>query len=171
MRSRRVTDRLAALAELRDAQRVAAYQAMDDEVDLNGLWPTLRKRGTTVLLPRVDRNDDLSMQFIEWEPSSSLVTSRRGVGEPVGAAEPLEEIDVVLLPSVALDDGGTRVGFGAGFYDRALAGRSVSPPLLVGVAFDVQRMPRIEARQWDVPVDVVVTDEVELRPGRDGARV
>ena len=75
----------------------------------------------------------------------------------------LRDLDIVFTPLVAFDTAGNRVGMGAGFYDRSFAfrkhRRNWRRPLLIGVAYDFQRVPHIPARTWDVPVDLVVTDK------------
>jgi 5-formyltetrahydrofolate cyclo-ligase len=77
----------------------------------------------------------------------------------------IESIDVIALPCVAVDPAGTRVGFGTGFYDRALAGigELASPPILVGAAFEAQLLGAIDRRDWDVPLDLVVTEKRTIR--------
>ena len=71
---------------------------------------------------------------------------------------------MVVVPCVAVDPSGNRLGFGAGYYDRALAGPS--PVIRLGVAFEVQVVDRIEPAPWDVPLDVVVTESRVIRPAR-----
>ena len=97
---------------------------------------------------------------------------RYGIPEPrtdvAHVARAAAELDVVLVPSVALDTAGNRMGMGAGFYDRALerVRASAAPPLLVGIAHDTALVDALEPAPWDVPVDVVVTDRRVLRPDR-----
>ncbi len=111
------------------------------------------------------------MDFVPWEPGSVLEPNRYGIGEPKGDAVAVADLDAVVLPCVAIDDLGNRVGFGAGYYDRALgglrSGDDPARPRLIGVAFDNQRCDAIAAQPWDVSVDVVVTDLVVLRPASD----
>ncbi|MGA9423336.1 MAG: 5-formyltetrahydrofolate cyclo-ligase, partial [Rhodanobacteraceae bacterium] len=81
------------------------------------------------------------------------------------------ELDVVLVPLVAFDRHGHRLGFGGGYYDRAFAflhGRDMpGSPLLIGIAYAMQELPRIEASAWDVRLDYVATENelIECRPG------
>ena len=158
-------DRVAALPEVRAAQRVAAYVALPDEVNPSGLWPRLATRSTTLLLPRITAGAERLLEFAEWDGRAPLEANDLGIGEPHGPAVPLADIDVVILPCVAVDDLGTRVGFGAGYYDRTLAGPDEGRPSLVGVAFEVQRVDRIAANPWDVPLDIVVTEAGVSHPG------
>ena len=66
------------------------------------------------------------------------------------------------MPCVAVDPDGHRLGFGAGYYDRALAGAAATAR--IGVAFEVQVVDRLEPAPWDVPLDVVVTEARTIRP-------
>jgi 5-formyltetrahydrofolate cyclo-ligase len=174
--SGQVVQRLLELDEVRQARRLAGYAALADEVRLAGLFEELDRRGTQLALPRVSGE---GLEFATWSPGDDLATGRFGVGEPTGGTVALPSLDVVVVPCVAVDDRGTRVGFGAGFYDRTLgagsdeqaAGDGGDPqaggsgPVVVGVAFEVQCLGVIERRGWDVPLDVVVTDDRIIRAG------
>jgi 5-formyltetrahydrofolate cyclo-ligase len=110
------------------------------------------------------------MSFHRLRRGAALITNRYGILEPAAGAPfvaPLA-LDLLLMPLVAFDEGGARLGMGAGFYDRYL---SRIPqrlrPLLVGVAHEVQRSPQeLPAAPWDVPLDGVITETgwQRLRP-------
>jgi 5-formyltetrahydrofolate cyclo-ligase len=78
-------------------------------------------------------------------------------------------LDVLVMPLVAFDRRGTRLGMGGGYFDRALAG-AASRPLRVGVGFDFQEVNEIPAEPWDVPLALIVTDRRVLRPRRQAGR-
>jgi len=151
---------LEGLTELGGPGRVATYVALADEVDVTAPAERWRAAGWVLHLPRLMGGGE--MEFARFGPGDELVANRYGIGEPTGPAVGVADLDVVIVPCVAVDDNGTRVGFGAGYYDRALA--ATPRPFLVGVAFEVQRFTSIERRPWDVPLDVVVTDAGVLRP-------
>jgi 5-formyltetrahydrofolate cyclo-ligase len=149
--------RLVGLPELEDATLLAGYLALPFEVDLADAQESLRSDGRVLHLPKVD--DDATgphMRFVEWRPGAEIVANRFGVGEVEGPTVALSELSAVIVPCVAVAADGTRVGFGAGYYDRALAG--APEPVRIGVAFEVQVVDRIDRQAWDVPMDVVVTD-------------
>jgi 5-formyltetrahydrofolate cyclo-ligase len=157
---------LAGTEPLRAASRVGLYLPTDGEVDLAGLHPLLRDRGTEVLLPVI--GPGATMTFRRLDEGVDLVTNRYGIAEPAGDGTDdvaAGDLDVVLVPCVAVDPGGRRLGFGAGFYDRALADAERRPQT-VGVAFDCQVLERIDAQTWDVPMDLVVTESGVVEPGR-----
>lgn len=105
------------------------------------------------------------MRFVRFETDGDLHRNRFGILEPdhrYGDRASVRSLDVVLLPLVAVDRRGWRIGSGAGFYDRALqhlrADRRWRRPKLIGIAYDFQIVERIDAQPWDVPLDAIVTE-------------
>jgi 5-formyltetrahydrofolate cyclo-ligase len=100
--------------------------------------------------------------------TATLVRNRFGIPEPVcGQAMASRWLDLVFVPLVAFDATGTRLGLGAGFYDRALAWRhlrrSWRGPRLIGLAYSFQQVPAIAQQPHDVHLDAVVTDRGVIR--------
>jgi 5-formyltetrahydrofolate cyclo-ligase len=96
-----------------------------------------------------------------------LPPGRFGIRSPAppASALPFAELDVVLVPLVAFDRHGTRIGMGGGYYDRGFAFRIAAPPppFLVGLAYHWQLHEPLDRRQWDVPLDAVITDRAVHR--------
>jgi 5-formyltetrahydrofolate cyclo-ligase len=159
---------LPVLSELRrslpEARRgspvVALSVPVDGEIDSTGVAADLRSDGWTVVLPVV--LDDRNMEFREWRAGGELARGRFRVLEPL-QGEVLEP-DIVVVPCVAVDAAGNRLGFGKGFYDRALG--SGPRPVAVGAVFDEQVVAAVPVEPWDVPLDVVVTPTRVIRPDR-----
>lgn len=154
-----VCDHVVALLSAHRPGTVAWYLATDGEVDLSGALDRTRGAGWRPHLPVV--GPARSMAFAPWDDGAELVPNRYGVpepGVPPAAHVAAIALDVVLLPCVAVDRRGHRLGFGAGYYDRALAGSHPGRPLLAGVAFDVQVVEEVPARPWDVPLQALVTE-------------
>ena len=159
---------------------LATYRALHEELDLGEAVHEWRRRNWTLHLPRIAADGPSpgarTMDFVVWDPhdpDAGLLPNRFGIDEPEGAPVPVTELDVVLVPCVAVDPTGTRVGFGAGYYDRALAPgvATTRRPTLIGVAFATQQLASIARETWDVPLDVVVTDASVIRPsGSPGQR-
>ena len=168
--SERVAAELATLLGAQRPGRLATYLASDGELDPNVAAPQLRAAGWELHLPVLVGR--WSMTFVAWTEHAELVENRYGIPEPrtdvEHAARTAAEMDVVLLPAVALDGAGNRMGMGAGFYDRTLEGIRTEhrTPLLVGIAHDAALVDALEPAPWDVPVDVVLTDRRVLRPDR-----
>jgi len=152
--------------EFRHAHSVAGYVAVRGELDP---MPVLRRAladGKAVYLPRVV--DATRMVFARWESGDELHTGRYAIPEPAGDAPTVapEDIDLVVVPLLGFDARGVRLGNGAGYYDRAFAFKRAPAgrrPLLAGVAYALQQCPALEAASWDVPLDVVATEQGVIR--------
>lgn len=150
----RVVERLFAMGPVRRARTVLLYAGATDEVDVTGIVPMLRDAGTRTLFPRV-RGDHLDL--VTASDVLSLTLGYRGIREPVGPAIDPSVVDVAIVPGVAFDVHGGRLGQGGGHYDRLLADLS-EDALTIGVCFACQVVPRVPREAHDLPVDVVVTE-------------
>jgi 5-formyltetrahydrofolate cyclo-ligase len=158
-----VRDRLRTLPVFSAAQRIGGYAAVASELSLGPTFDEAIRRGQSVYLPHVEHTAP-EMRFAHWNGQSRrLMVNRFGIPEPlVDVAELVaaESMDVILLPLLAFDGVGGRLGSGAGFYDRALAFRRErpAPPWLIGIGFACQEVAQIPMAEWDVPLDLVVTE-------------
>ena len=153
---------LLALVENAGIESLSAFLAFDGEPDLGPALELLRQRGLRVVLPVITGQAASSMlQFRDWKPASPLVKGRFGIAEPAtGDVVSPKDLDLVLLPLVAWDPSGGRLGMGAGYYDRALAGTSDDPhPLRIGVAYELQKVERLPSDPWDVRLHQVITEK------------
>lgn len=149
-----------------ESDSVAAYLSNDGEIDLAPVIEDLIARKKKMSLPKVNSDQGL-MHFCDWQPSEELVSNRYGILEPTKEAmRPLVAHSLVLTPLVAFDSVGNRIGMGGGYYDRLLSKKSASEestyeerPLIVGVGYEFQQLGVIEAEEWDIPLDAVVTDK------------
>jgi 5-formyltetrahydrofolate cyclo-ligase len=166
--------RLLKLPAMRRGARVAAYLAMPGEVDLSRCIERAQRRGVDMYAPRIGSLRRREMSFVSLGPGAARELNAYGIEEPERCSPPLPPIalDVVIVPLVAFDRHGQRLGMGAGFYDRALRrlrdrDRRWRRPRLVGVAFSFQQVPEIPAAPWDVPLDLVVTEREVIVPRRE----
>ena len=140
---------------LADAKTIVAYYSLPDEVDTHRLIDDLLADGKTVYLPKVISDEE--MVLCRYTGADSLREGAFGIMEPVGAPIPAEEvIDVVLVPGMAFDASGNRLGRGKGYYDRFLKTLATPRPHLIGVCFDFQKVEVVPTTSCDVKVDVVV---------------
>lgn len=160
-----VSARLRALPAMRAAGLVAAYRAVRGEIPLEDLMDGPSARYT---LPRVRGRD---LEFVVRRSGQSFEPGAFAIPEPVGGeVVALADHDVVLVPVVAFDADGYRVGQGQGFYDRALAALAAPRPspglVLIGVAHSFQQVGEAPRHPWDVPLDAVMTESglVEVAP-------
>lgn len=133
---------------------VAGYRAIQHEIDPAPLLAALDARGLTLALPAISAD---ALVFRAWRPGLPLVPGAFGIEEPGASAVRLEP-DVVLVPLLAFDRRGHRLGYGAGYYDRALAAlRAGAGVRAVGLAFDFQGVEVLPSDGHDEPLDAVVT--------------
>jgi 5-formyltetrahydrofolate cyclo-ligase len=148
---------------LRGARRIALYAALPDEVPSRPLFEAFAALGKPLLFPRTTPGGGLEFAAVrDW---SELVPGRYGVLEPPAQApaQPLGEGDLVLVPGVAFDRAGRRLGRGRGFYDRAFPSRGV--PFLMGVAYEIQLVDAVPHGAGDRAVQAVVTERGVYRAG------
>lgn len=140
---------------------LAAYCAFDGEPDLDAALHELAGLGVNVALPVVrfasGRGD---VSFHQWTPDCVMTANRYGILEPVGTPEiPLIRFDLVLLPLVAWDNRGGRLGMGESYYDRAFQPFAQSPrPVRMGVGFEVQKSAHIPLDPWDIRLHAMITE-------------
>jgi 5-formyltetrahydrofolate cyclo-ligase len=151
--------RLRVLPELRRARHVLLYAASRAELDPAGLIGHLRARAVATSFPRVVGDE---LEAVAAADLRTLELGYRGLSEPTGPAVALEVVDAVLLPGVAFDPVGGRLGQGGGHYDRLLA-RLPEHTARIGVGFACQLVPRVPREAHDLPVDIIVTDRATYR--------
>ncbi|WP_107082239.1 5-formyltetrahydrofolate cyclo-ligase [Streptomyces caatingaensis] len=146
------------LPELAGASTVAAYVSIGREPGTRALLEVLRGRGVRVLLPVLLPDNDLDWGL--YRGPGHLVRAGRGLLEPDGdrlGVSAVTEADAVLLPGLAVDGRGVRLGRGGGSYDRVLARLSRPGPARVVLLYDHEVVPRVPAEAHDQAVDAVVT--------------
>jgi 5-formyltetrahydrofolate cyclo-ligase len=137
-------------------KRFAVYAPSDGELDPSPIAEHLLAANKVVALPVVERSRQLS--FYRYTSTTPIVRNRFDIPEPdTRSAIPvaLAMLDVVLLPLVAFDDAGSRLGRGGGFYDATFAERHT---LRIGLAHELQHHPQLQHQHWDAPLDAVITD-------------
>lgn len=166
-RSARIVERLTHLAPVAGARAVALFWPMEDrhEVDLRALDARLRDRAVRVAYPCLDpETHAMTFRFV----SNPGAMQEMGFGFREPASNDVEaaadELDVVVVPALAVDPRGHRVGYGGGHYDRTLP-RFAPPAASIAVAFDFQLVPETPRTEGDVSVGWVVTDAREMECG------
>ncbi|MFG2722561.1 5-formyltetrahydrofolate cyclo-ligase [Streptomyces sp. NPDC048416] len=160
--SLRLADRALALPELAGAGTVAAYISVGSEPGSRALVHSLYARGVRVLLPVLLADNDLD--WAAYAGPERLVPAGRGLLEPDGerlGPDAVTAADAVLLPGLAVDARGMRLGRGGGSYDRALARIEASghTPALVVLLYANEVVARVPVEPHDHPVQAVVTPE------------
>lgn len=155
--ARAVCEHIATFPHWPGVRRVALYIANDGEMDTAPLAALCRGSGKLLFLPIM--GNDKTLSFAAWDADTLLLRNSYGIDEPPATATRMEasELDIIFLPLVGWDRQGNRLGMGGGYYDRSLAG--VKGPLLAGLGYTAQELPKVPRDKWDVRLDIVVTED------------
>lgn len=157
--SARIVAHVLALPEIREARVVYAFRPLVErrEPDLRPLLRTLRERGTDVAVPFVAALDPPAMAFRRWRLDDETFDA---AGLPTAHGDIAPPPDAVIVPALAADRQGIRLGYGKGFYDRFLNG---FPGFTVCPVFDFAFVDALPADTYDVPVRAVATETTVWR--------
>ncbi len=159
-----IRDALLSRPEIQMAGTIAAYYSIGSEPDTRGLVYALWKRGTYVLLPLLRADGDLD--WASYEGPDSLRPGPRGLlepGEPPRGVQAVARADAVLVPALAVDRAGNRLGRGGGSFDRALA--RVGPLIpLIALLYDGELLDQVPAEPHDVRVRAVAQPSSAITP-------
>ena len=155
--------RLICQVEFQRAQAIMIYLPLPDEVDVTPVALRGWQEQKTIAAPKIswDQRHMIPIEIRSLE--SGLVAGRRGLREPdKGEPLPVQMLDLVVVPALAYDRRGNRLGRGAGFYDRFLSSPGFRG-VAAGLAFREQLAEDVPVSENDVPVHMLVTDEEVLR--------
>jgi len=163
----RLIAHLVATRLYRVSRRIAVYLPNDGEIDPVPLMARIWKTNKTCYLPILSRLRHDRLWFAPFTQDTPLAANRFGILEPVVPARTwvrAQALDLILMPLVGFDTHGNRLGMGGGFYDKSLAYLRHRllwrKPHLIGLAHDFQRVKKIDACAWDVPLQAVATDQL-----------
>ncbi|MBS1039186.1 5-formyltetrahydrofolate cyclo-ligase [Gluconobacter cerinus] len=141
-----------------DAPSVAAVWPLPGEIDLRPLCSRLARDGRRVALPETTPKGT-PLVFREWSEETPMLAGRFGTSHPDG---PILVPELVLVPFLAFDRKGFRLGYGGGYYDRTLAQLNVPA---IGFGFAFQEMKSIPVGPYDIPLSVIVTEKETIQTG------
>ncbi|RMD47596.1 MAG: 5-formyltetrahydrofolate cyclo-ligase [Aquificota bacterium] len=144
-----IVKKLINLPEIKKAKYILLYYPHKNEVNILPLFQILK--GKILLLPRTDSKDIFPVMVNSLE---NLKKGKFGILEPEGNPVQIEKIDVVIVPAIAFDKKGHRLGYGKGYYDRFLKNFKGTK---IGVAYDFQVVEEIPKEEHDIPVDLIIT--------------
>jgi 5-formyltetrahydrofolate cyclo-ligase len=157
-RSQKIVERVLASAPFARAKVVALFWPMleRNEVDVRPIEAAAREKGKLVAYPSLQDEARMTLRLAE---SSSLEERGHGFAEPAEGASEAEASDelLVIVPALAIDPTGHRIGYGKGFYDNLLA-RICPPAFALGIAYDFEVVPEVPRAPHDRAVDLVITD-------------
>jgi 5-formyltetrahydrofolate cyclo-ligase len=160
-RSQAICERVSALPEFERARTIIGYMALRKEADPGPLLRTAERAGKAVGLVRVETESRLDLHH--YREGEALVPNEYGIHEPASDAPRIaaHEVDLIIVPALAVDARGYRIGFGQGYYDRLLP--ALERAFKVVIAYDFQLLLETPFTHGDVAVDCVVTDRHTLR--------
>jgi 5-formyltetrahydrofolate cyclo-ligase len=167
-RSARIVERLEGMDAIRAAKSVALFWPIEErhEVDLRALDASLRARGVRVAYPTILESQAMIFRYVD-DPSQMLMHDLGFVAPaPAEEGEEARGLDVIVAPAIAIDPAGHRIGYGAGYYDRALA---QAEAVTIAVAYDFQLIVEVPATASDVPVQWIVTDRRVMAASNESA--
>jgi len=163
-----VRDRFIAEFSPKPGTVVSAFWPVGDEFDIKPTIEALHRCGCVVALPVVTVKH-MPLTFRVWEPDTQFILSSFSIPEP-GPDRPPATPDISLVPLLAFDGEGYRLGYGGGYYDRTLQQlrllRRDPPFVAIGVAFAGQETARLPHEPFDQPLDCVITEQATRRFGR-----
>ncbi len=149
-----------------NSKHIALYIPMQGEISPLPLAHIARQMGKSVYLPILMPFLKNRLWFAPWNADTRMQPNRYGIPEPVYHGRhliPATHLDMVITPLVAFDQDCQRIGMGGGYYDRTFAflrfRQHWQSPKLIGVAYEFQKITRISAQAWDVPLHTVVTEQ------------
>lgn len=140
-----------------EARVIAGYNPARGEADIFPALLALAAREKTIALPAI--TPEKQLVFRAWQPGDTLTANRYGMLEPPASGKSLTP-DVLLVPLLAYDAEGFRLGYGGGYYDRTIAALREAKILkaAIGIAYACQEHPRLPVEPHDQPLDAVVTE-------------
>jgi len=161
-KSRLVEEKFLKLPEFEKAKLVMVYYGVKSEVATKGIIEKALKQGKRVVLP-VTNFENNSLKPVEITSLEELKKTKFGLMEPRNGKEVKKsEIELIVVPGVAFDGKGSRIGTGRGFYDSLLGKISTKVPL-VGLCFEENFQESLPSESHDVKMNIVVTDRQVLR--------
>lgn len=152
-----IFDRLISSNIYKKSKVLFTYVSFGSEVDTLALIEKAISDGKTVCIPKTNF-EDKEMKAIKIESLRELIKTKQGILEPIGGEElNIDSIDFIIMPGVAFDFNGNRIGYGAGFYDRFL-NKQRKKSIKVALCYETQIIEDAMAEEHDIKVDYIITE-------------
>lgn len=147
------------------AQHLAFYLAYNNELSIENLLQIALAENKHCYLPVLDPENINHLLFCRYQTHDSLITNRYGILEPICQPDNYidpQHLDIVFTPLVAFDENCRRLGMGKGYYDRSfsfLKNNAIKKPVMLGIAYELQKLPVVPCDAWDIPLDAIATEK------------
>lgn len=167
-KSRLIGENLFSLQAYRNAEIIMYFISFGTEVDTRPMVEETIRQGKIALAPkpRPEERKMIPSRILDWD--NDFIPGAYNIPEPKEEAlRPYnpDQIDLLIVPGVAFDLKGNRLGYGGGYYDRFFALLKPGTPL-VALVFELQVVPEVPVEEWDRRVDVIVTEKRIINPGK-----
>lgn len=159
-----IAKQLSASGLIDQQQNIACFLSFDGEISTHSIFEDLFEKQKKCYLPKLKPFKPNRLWFLPYGKNSPMINNRYGIPEvdlSVNQAIAVSQIDLVLLPLVAFDKMGNRLGMGGGFYDATFAHlkNNTHRPLFIGLAYEAQLVDDLPNESWDLPLDAVCTEQ------------
>lgn len=152
--SRAITDNFLSLSNYKNVDTVMVYMSAFKEPSTGGIIETLKRDSKNIIVP-ISNTDDFTITPSYF--SETLKSGAYGIPEPQNIAKAdIKDIDIALIPGIAFDTSGARIGFGKGYYDRFL---SEFKGIKIGICYDFQVLSDIPSSDHDIKMDMIITEK------------
>jgi len=156
------------------AEHIALYLASDGEIDPQSVIDYCWAQGKQVYLPVLDPDLHNQLLFVHYDQNTLMCRNKYDISEPAVPYQksiPATDLDLVLLPLVAFDNNGNRMGMGGGYYDRSFAfmmddevnSADKKVPVLIGLAHQLQQVDELAVESWDIPLSGIASEAGVVR--------
>jgi len=160
--AQQAAERALNFAPIQQAKNIALFLSVDGELDTRPLIAKLWQRQQQVYLPVLHPFSPGNLLFLRYDENTELKNNLLRIPEPpldIRQLLPLDKLDVLMVPLVAFDSEGQRLGMGGGFYDRTLQNWQQHDFLPVGLAHECQQVEKLPVAEWDIPLPALITPE------------
>lgn len=142
------------------SQHIACYVSVKSEFDTMPILQAIHAEQKNCYLPKL--TDENLLRFVTYSPQTKMQLNAYGIPEPESTAQiAIDQLDLIMMPLVAFDHAGYRLGAGGGYYDRTLAAciSANVRPFFLGIGFACQQTDSLPHDVWDIKLDAILTEE------------
>lgn len=162
----KIQKKLTNLPFWKTSQNIAIYLPMAGELNVLPILEAAWKERKHCYLPVVKDGVNAALDFVKYQKNDALSINSCGTKEPLSTTSTIspEHLDLVIVPLVGFTESGLRLGQGGGYYDRTFVFKKNLPkkskPILIGVAYEIQKTSDLAAESWDISMDLVITEKL-----------